>query len=159
MFGLAQTTGYAIFALSCLENPSGQPRLVTEVAELTGIPRPYLWKIMHLLRQRGLVTAKRGYRGGVILARPAEQISLAEVATAIEGDNWLAECMLGLPDCADLKICPTHNFWLKTRDSISKHLQGCSLASVARHIGRSNNPSRPLIRTRPRKAKSSSRKR
>jgi Rrf2 family transcriptional regulator, iron-sulfur cluster assembly transcription factor len=138
MFGLSQTTGYAIVALSCLDSPQGRPRLVTDVADCTGIPRPYLWKVMHHLRRRGLVAAKRGSGGGIILAREAARISLADVAVAVEGEDWLPQCMIGLPDCSDLQICPTHEFWLTKRLEIEQELRSHSLASVAEHIRRSN---------------------
>jgi Rrf2 family transcriptional regulator, iron-sulfur cluster assembly transcription factor len=159
MFGLSQTTGYAIIALSCLDNPGGQSRLVSDVADCTGIPRPYLWKIMHRLGRTGIVVAKRGIKGGVILARDADAITLADVTSAIEGEDWLPACMIGLPGCSDLQICPTHEFWLRTRAEIEKEMQAHSLASVAELIRRSKllaNPdccsTSPLIQREPRAA-------
>ncbi|MHC5013665.1 MAG: RrF2 family transcriptional regulator [Planctomycetota bacterium] len=71
MLSLSHTTGYAILALACLEGAGGRWVLSTEIAELTGTPRPYLSRVLHTLRRSGLVRAKRGYRGGFALARAA----------------------------------------------------------------------------------------
>ena len=60
MLPLSQTTGYAVRALRCLQEPGGQPVLVEEVAEYTGIPRSYLSKLIHKLAKRGLVAPPGG---------------------------------------------------------------------------------------------------
>ena len=82
---LSQSTGYAIQALSCLEEPGGQPYLVQVVAECTGISPSYLSKVMQRLAQKGLIVAKRGKNGGVVLARPAREITLYDLAEAVDG--------------------------------------------------------------------------
>ena len=86
------------------------PVSVMDIAADIGAPQPYLSKIMHRLRQAGLVVGKRGYRGGFALSRPAEDITLLQVAEAVEGDGWLPTCMLGLPECCRSGTCPTHAF-------------------------------------------------
>ena len=91
MLCLSQTTGYAILALSCLEEGDGENWiLVKDIATCTGIPKPYLSKILHSLQGSGLIRAKRGYRGGFALARPSSRINLLEIAAAVEGasDPW-----------------------------------------------------------------------
>ena len=88
MLPLSQTTGYAVRALRCLQEPGGQPVLVEEVAEYTGIPRSYLSKLIHKLAKRGLVVARRGHHGGVVLARPSTEITLEDLSDAIDGSAW-----------------------------------------------------------------------
>ena len=53
MLPLSQTTGYAVRALQCLQEPGGHPVLVEEVADCTGIPRSYLSKLVHKLAKKG----------------------------------------------------------------------------------------------------------
>jgi len=130
MFSLSHTTGYAIQALGCLDRSHQRLTLEKEIAEQTGIPKAYLAKVLNSLIAAGLVVSKRGYRGGVALARPAEQISLMEVARAIEGDNFLPECVLGLPDCADLRLCPTYDFWKEERKKIEDRLFSTTVDQV-----------------------------
>lgn len=131
MLSLSQTSGYAILALSCLDSTGGKPALARQIAACTGIRLPYLSKMLHALTRSGLIESKRGYRGGFQLARPAEQITLREVAEAIEGRKWLPQCLLGLEKCLDERTCPTHAFWSKQRQQIEKELTRLTLRDVA----------------------------
>jgi Rrf2 family transcriptional regulator, iron-sulfur cluster assembly transcription factor len=131
MLCLSQTTGYAILALSCLDSCGARWMLARDIARCTGISLPYLSKMLHALGGSGLIEAKRGYRGGFRLARPADQISLLAVAEAVEGADWLAHCLLGLEECSDQRACPTHDFWKAQRQKIQDELQRLSLRDVA----------------------------
>lgn len=131
MLSLSQTTGYAIKAMSFLEGPGGKPKLMRDVARLASVPGPYLAKRMQDLVGSGLVLTKRGHRGGLLLARPPEQISLLEISEAVENRVWLEGCLLGLEQCSDKRACPTHAFWKKTRGKIEQHLRETTLAEVA----------------------------
>ena len=58
--------------------------LVREIAGETDIPLPYLSKIFQRLVESGIVESKRGYKGGVRLAREPGKISLLEINAAAE---------------------------------------------------------------------------
>jgi len=130
MISLSITTGYAIKALMCLESGDCVPRHISDIAQCTGVPRAYLAKILNAVSQQGLVQTKRGYRGGISLARRAEEISLLQIVEAVEGDQWLGECLLGMETCDILTICPTHEFWARIRREITEELRKTTLASV-----------------------------
>lgn len=134
MLPLSQTTGYAVRAMQCLQEPGGHPVLVEDVADYTGIPRSYLSKLVHKLAKKGLVTARRGHHGGVMLARPAMQITLEDLSEAIDGVGWRSRCLMGLSDgCTDATPCVLHDYWGRTLDDILVHLRGVTLADMARH--------------------------
>ena len=138
MFALSQTTGYAIIALSCMRQAKDGWVQAQHIARCTKIPRPYLQKILHALGQAGLIEAKRGYRGGFALARPPRQISLCDVAEAVEGPKWMSNCMLGLADCSCRPYCPTTKFWRKESARIRAELRRMTIAHVteyARKVG------------------------
>ncbi|MCL4788796.1 MAG: Rrf2 family transcriptional regulator [Verrucomicrobia bacterium] len=130
MLSLSVTTGYAIKALMCLESGECVPRHISDIAQCTGVPRAYLAKILNALAQQGLVTTKRGYRGGISLARSAEDISLLQIVEAVEGGQWLGECLLGMDDCGVHTNCPVHDFWASFREDITEQLRTTSLASL-----------------------------
>lgn len=129
MLSLSQTAGYSILALSCLDEEHWL--LAQDIAERTGAPKPYLSKILHALAKADVIRAKRGYRGGFRLARPAEQISLIDIVEAVEGTAWRARCLLGLETCTDERACPTHEFWKQERARIYECLARISLKDVA----------------------------
>ena len=131
MLSLSTTTGYAIRALSCLGGPDGPPMLVKDLAVQSDVSNFYLAKIISRLSEAGLVKSKRGYTGGVQLARPAEEISLLDVSRAIDGEEWTESCLLGMAQCSDERACPHHHFWKKQRCEIKKNLAETSLKDAA----------------------------
>jgi Rrf2 family protein len=66
-------------------DPHGRPVTADRLATAQGIPPKFLESILLQLRRSGVVTAQRGPEGGYRLARPAAQISLAEVIRVIDG--------------------------------------------------------------------------
>ena len=129
---LSKTVGYAVHALSCLEQARGEPLFVQEIAEATGIMKPYLARIINRLVHHGLIASKRGYRGGIVLAVPAEQISLARIVQALDGDSWSQECFFGLEKCPAARACPAHVMWSRMRKQIDGTLSRTTLADVTR---------------------------
>lgn len=80
---------YALLAL--LEMASQQePKTPITVGEITArqpIPDRYLEQILGTLRRGGLLKSQRGAKGGYVLARPAEEITILEIVSLIEGDQ------------------------------------------------------------------------
>src|SRR5499426_4437114 len=68
-----------------LRQEEGGPTSVRDIAERTGLPQPYLEQILLALKGAGLVRSKRGVGGGYVLARPPEEITLAQILAAVEG--------------------------------------------------------------------------
>lgn len=130
---LSQTTGYALRAMRCLQEPGGQPVLVESVADYTGIPRSYLSKLVHKLAKKGLVTARRGHHGGVVLARPSAEITLEDLSEAIDGVAWRDRCLVGLSGCSSDTPCVLHEYWKETLAQILERLRSVTLADMARH--------------------------
>ena len=77
---------YAARALLSLAlHGDDRPTSVKEIAERTNLPQPYLEQILLAVKGAGLVRSKRGVGGGYVLARPPDQINLAQILAAVEG--------------------------------------------------------------------------
>ena len=131
MLALSRTSGYAISALARLAGPGGAWTLAKDIASAAEIPKAYLSTILNALARNGLIKAKRGYRGGFALAKPAEKISVLQVVEAVEGRAWREACLLGLSQCSDERACPSHAFWKTQRHKIEEFLRSLTLAQVA----------------------------
>src|SRR5438309_8477294 len=70
-----------------------EPVPLAEIAATDGLPLAYLEHLVARLRKAGLVSSKRGARGGYLLARPAAEITMAEVVEALEGAIAPIECI------------------------------------------------------------------
>src|SRR5438874_4775947 len=66
---------------------AGQPTRIKAIAEAHGINSGFLIQILLQMKSAGLVASVRGASGGYQLARPPEDISLADVLNCVEDRN------------------------------------------------------------------------
>lgn len=112
MLRLSRTSEYAIRGLVILASIScDEPVTIEEVSKSDNMPPNFLAKIFQTLSKKGILRSVRGREGGVVLAKPPEQISLLEVIEAVEGPIILTTCLLFKDFCPRLKICPLHDVW------------------------------------------------
>ena len=115
-----------------------QPVSLTEIADADGLPLAYLEHLVARLRKAGLVESRRGARGGYLLARPAGEISMAEVVGALEGTIAPIECISqgenGVVVCSRERdpdhVCPTKLLWTKVHGSIVEALSDTKLSDL-----------------------------
>ena|SRR3990167_7446518 len=121
---------YAVTAMLdlALHHEDG-PVALAEVSARQGISLSYLEQLFAQLRREGLVTSVRGPGGGYRLGRPAEQINVAEVITAVNENIDATRCG-GSGDCDDGEECLTHRLWLDLSNQLYNFLSGISLAQV-----------------------------
>ena len=104
---------------------------ISPISQELDISFHFLTKIFQKLTQAGLLQSFRGPRGGVALARPAAQITLMDLVTAIDGPALFTECILGLPGCGERKPCPLHEAWGPERERLRTLFESTSLAALA----------------------------
>jgi Rrf2 family protein len=115
-----------------------EPVPLAEIAEHDGMPLAYLEHLVARLRKAGLIDSRRGSRGGYLLARPAEDITMAEVVEALEGSIAPIECISQGPDGSIVcsresdpdHVCPTKLLWTRVRGSIVRTLKETTLADL-----------------------------
>jgi Rrf2 family transcriptional regulator, iron-sulfur cluster assembly transcription factor len=76
------------------------------------------------------VRTHRGQQGGVMLARPAERITVREVYEAVEGPILLCRCRQRVEPCGD-DVCDTHAFWRGVETLLTEELQNVTFAALA----------------------------
>src|SRR5271166_501058 len=103
---------------------NGGPKRTREIADAHGIPKQYLAQVVLRLKRAGLVHGARGALGGYRLARPADQITVAEIIAAIDGhrDPALRGKSTAARSLGDLLI--------KARDAEHKVLATASVADL-----------------------------
>ena len=122
---------YALRAAAELASAEPGPVKGERVAQAQGIPLKFLENILLELRHHGLVQSQRGADGGYWLARPAEDISLAEVIRAVEGP--LANVRGNRPESLayDGTAEPLRDVWIAVRASLRSVLEQVTLADLA----------------------------
>jgi FeS assembly SUF system regulator len=90
---LSHLADYAVVLMTAAaRRPAGERLSATELAAETGVPLPTAQKLMGQLAACGLLTSARGVSGGFALAKPADEISLADIVEAVEGPIALTMC-------------------------------------------------------------------
>jgi len=123
---------YALRACVELAAAEGEGHVKGErIAQAQEIPLKFLENILGDLRHAGLVRSQRGAEGGYWLARPAAEITLAEVIRAVEGP--LANVRGVRPDAVTYVGAaePLQQVWVALRASLRSVLEAVTLADVA----------------------------
>ena len=121
---------YALRALAELAAGPPGPVKAEQLATAQGIPLKFLENILLELRRAEIVASQRGAEGGYRLARPAAEISLADVIRAVEGP--IATVRGARPE--DIEYTGTasglRDVWIELRASMRGVLEETSLADL-----------------------------
>jgi Rrf2 family protein len=122
---------YAVRAAAELAAAGEGPTKGDAIAQAQGIPLKFLENILGDLRHAGIVRSQRGADGGYWLARPADQITVADVIRAVEGP--LASVRGGPPeDVAYVGAAESlASVWIAVRASLRSVVERVTLADVA----------------------------
>ena len=122
---------YAIRAMVELAAAGEGPVKAERIAQAQEIPLKFLENIMTDLRQAALVRSQRGTEGGYWLARPAAEITLAQVLRAVEGP--LANVRGRRSEQVEYSgsAAPLREVWIAVRASLRSVLESVTLADVA----------------------------
>jgi Rrf2 family protein len=130
---LSKSCVYGLRAsLFLASNQNGEYISIKKLSATLDISFHFLTKILQRLTAAELLESLKGPNGGVRLSKPGKEISLLDVVVAIDGNDLLQECVLGLPGCGVEEPCPLHNIWTATRDGIQEMLETNSLVDMAK---------------------------
>lgn len=115
------------------------PASLAQIAEDNGLPFAYLEHLAARLKKAELVTSRRGSRGGYLLAKPAAEISMAQIVEALEGQIAPIECISSSGEdgvtCTREgeanEVCPTKILWTRVQGAIVRSLTEMTLADLA----------------------------
>jgi Rrf2 family cysteine metabolism transcriptional repressor len=110
--------------------------LLKDIAERQSISKRYLEHVMTLLRNKGLVVAERGARGGYRLARKPGDIRLDEIFVALEGEVAPVECVRDASACERAEECAVRDLWCDVARAMRGVLESRTLADLVRRSER-----------------------
>ena len=136
MLSLTRKTDYALLALTHLADEPGRVVSAREIAERVGVSLPLLMIVLKQLASASLVNSVRGARGGYVLARPPDEITLAELIDATEGPMRLAPCVAAHSDdsvragCDSEANCPMYAPFIWLHGRLRGFFEGITLAEL-----------------------------
>lgn len=125
-------TEYGLRAILDLAYHHGNgPIQVKQISARERIPVRFLEQVMATLKCAGLVDSVRGPRGGYMLSRPPEQISLSEVIVAVEGPINVMECITeSSTECDAVPICVIRDVWSDVQKAVLDTLKATNLRDL-----------------------------
>jgi FeS assembly SUF system regulator len=132
MMRLSRLCDYGIVLMAHLAGlGSAGPHNAREVAAESGLPLPVVSKLLKSLARQGLLVSHRGARGGYTLARRPEEISAAQMITALEGPIGLTECSVHPGNCTQEASCHVRQPWQRINSVVRQALGEVTLADLA----------------------------
>jgi len=119
---------YAVTAMMDLAiHDKAGPVTLAEISQCQGISLSYLEQLFAKLRRHGLVEGVRGPGGGYRLARTADDITVADIISAVDEKVDATRCA-GRKNCQNGRRCLTHDLWSDLSQQIFSFLKGITLA-------------------------------
>ena len=118
---------------------------LSAIAERQRLSLAYLEKLFGKLRAAGLVESARGRSGGYRLARPADEIAVADILAAVEEPTRMTRCQ-GAVGCVGETRCLTHGLWSALGQNIERFLARVTIADIVNDrfaVGAHEAPGQP----------------
>lgn len=136
MLKISDAVNLAFHAMMILATePDAKPLSVAAMARRLSMSENHLAKVMQRLTKVGLVTSKRGPKGGFTIGRPASEIRLMDVYVSIEGPLPDRECLLSEPMCGGV-CCLLGGLLGSINEQVRDHLTQTSLAHVCKAMAK-----------------------
>ncbi len=134
MIRLSKLADYGIVLISRLAvERAGTVFAATDLATATAIPLPTVAKVTKALAHAGLLVSHRGAEGGFALARPASDITVAQVIAALDGPIAVTECTgEDHGACGIETSCGVRGHWDRINQAIRQALDDLTIAEMAR---------------------------
>ncbi len=131
MIRMSRLTDYGIVLLTHMAAGEAEVHTAHDLSAASRVPLPTVSKILKELSKAGLLLSHRGRKGGYALARPADEISVAQIIAALEGPIGLTDCStveVGL--CSLEAVCPARSHWGVISRVIERALGSVRLSSM-----------------------------
>ncbi len=125
----SQTVEYAMRAVLALAAGDGTPMTTRQIAETMKVPQSYLSKVLQALVRGGLVYSTRGLRGGFVLVKTAENITLLQILNSVNPLQRIESCPLDL-DAHSSDLCPLHRRLDQAMAMVENAFSGTTLAEI-----------------------------
>ena len=137
MLQVSRKFEYGLHAVTYLAT-KGQDRVVTvkEMAEDIGFSQEFLSKAMQSLKRAGIATSVQGVKGGYMLGLPIAEITIADIAIAIEGKPHIVHCGVDAASCEIFSSCNHRSYMNKLQVKIQNLLEETTIQGLLQQIVR-----------------------
>jgi Rrf2 family transcriptional regulator, iron-sulfur cluster assembly transcription factor len=134
MLRINRQTDYAVRIVLALAKQAPGARISTaSIQREMLIPPALMTRIVADLARTGIIRTFTGRDGGLVLSRPAGQITLRDVVEAFEGPILLSRCLqvTGEDDCPFQLTCPVRTKWGRVQVAMLREMAAITFADLA----------------------------
>ncbi len=106
------------------------PVILRDISGRQNISEKYLWQVINPLKASGLVNSMRGAKGGYVLAKDPDDITLLEVVSILEGPICVVDCLADQGKCERSGACVTRAIWAKIDSGIKESMGRITLREL-----------------------------
>ncbi len=104
---------------------------ISDIAKEEGVSVAYLEQLLNKLRHKGLVESIRGPKGGYVLSKEADSITVADIVKALEGSIYPVHCLgdqkTSGSGCKKTSACVPKTVWFKLAKAVNDCLESITL--------------------------------
>lgn len=115
------------------------PIQLGDIAKRQGVSVKYLEQIIIPLKKAHYIESVRGPKGGHILTKPPQEITLGEIVALLEEGTSLVECSDNAGVCDRADICPTRLIWKEASEAMFERLQAITLDDLVKRAQAMHN--------------------
>jgi len=134
MLKLSKKSEYALMAVRYLAiNSNGNYSTARDISLHYDIPYELVAKVLQQLVKRNIISSYQGVRGGYLLVKTPDQISLMEIISAIEDNYQITNCMnekSSQKDCSHFDCCMIRDPLIKVQREIDKVFQNMKVNQI-----------------------------
>jgi Rrf2 family transcriptional regulator, iron-sulfur cluster assembly transcription factor len=116
--------------LDMAQHQGERPIQLGEVARRQKISLKYLEQIIRPLKQAHYIKSFRGSKGGHMLNKPADQITVGEIVALLEGSPFLTPCSKDPKTCSQADKCPTRHIWVEASRALFSRLNQITFSDL-----------------------------
>ena len=116
--------------LDMAEHHNQGPIQLGDIAKRQNISLKYLEQIIRPLKKADYIKSFRGAKGGHMLSKPPEKISVGEIVTLLEGGNTLIRCAENPENCERVDTCLTRFLWMEASKAMFDRLAAITFADL-----------------------------
>lgn len=137
---LSNTCKYAIRAVIYLavNDEEGKRIGIKQISKELDIPTPFLGKILQSLAKQKLLNSTKGPHGGFGLGRKAEDITLYDIVSIIDGEDVFTNCLIGMKSCksnaSEGYACPVHDQYHSIRQQMKEFFSNETVEKIVTNM-------------------------
>lgn len=137
----SKTTEYALRATIYIAQKSTQDHKLSieAIAQAIDSPQSFTAKILQMLtKDNKIISSVKGPHGGFFITEKSKNLKVLTILKAVDEEDVLSKCILGLQHCSEKNPCPMHGDYKKIRTQLNQLFEKKTIRYLADQMNQRN---------------------